>query len=48
MKISDQQYFLCNIDLIKHNLGFFIIDYEHLSEFNQYLREYYQEKIIEF
>ena len=43
--------FLCNIALIKNNLGIFYIDYEHLSTFNSYLKEYYQEKsnkILEF
>lgn len=43
--------FLCNIALIKNNLGIFYIDYEHLSTFNLYLKEYYQEKskkILEF
>lgn len=36
--------FLCNIALMKNNLGLFVINYENLKDFNRYLKDYYQEK----
>ncbi|MBR4605863.1 MAG: Fic family protein [Lachnospiraceae bacterium] len=43
--------FLCNIALIKKNIGLFFIDYDNLKDFNINLKDYYQNQnnnILEF
>ena len=43
--------FLCNVALIKKDIGIFYIDYDHLASFNKHLKNYYQgkdNKIIQF